>query len=164
MCGHSDVAIPGNPGQSRYLAHANRKTSPSTNSAGSKAGIAKQENIASAQDEWRGRIEAVVRIGDGGTGDETLRLLFVCCHPQLSTEAQDALALRTLCGFRCVEIAAAYLTTEAAIAKRLVAPASAFRDLTCLSSYRTCGASPAARWSSPHALPAVQRRVPCLLG
>lgn len=52
--------------------------------------------------------------------DDTLRLMFVCFHPQLSAEVQVALALRTLCGFSLAEIAAAFLTTEAAIAKRLV--------------------------------------------
>ena len=46
-------------------------------------------------------------------------MMFVCCHPQVPREAQVALALRTLCGFSVAEIASAFLTTEAAIAKRL---------------------------------------------
>ncbi len=51
--------------------------------------------------------------------DDRLRMIFVCCHPEIPQEAQVALALRTLCGFSVAEIANAFLTTEAAIAKRL---------------------------------------------
>ena len=51
--------------------------------------------------------------------DDRLRMIFVCCHPEIPQEVQVALALRTLCGFSVAEIANAFLTTEAAIAKRL---------------------------------------------
>jgi RNA polymerase sigma-70 factor (ECF subfamily) len=51
--------------------------------------------------------------------DDRLRLVFVCCHPAIPAEAQVALALKTLCGFSVAEIGHAFLTTEAAIAKRL---------------------------------------------
>jgi RNA polymerase sigma factor (sigma-70 family) len=51
--------------------------------------------------------------------DDRLRLMFVCCHPAIPAEAQVALALKTLCGFSVAEIGHAFLTTEAAIAKRL---------------------------------------------
>lgn len=51
--------------------------------------------------------------------DDRLRMMFVCCHPLVSREDQVALALKTLCGFSPPEIAKAFLTTEAAIAKRL---------------------------------------------
>jgi RNA polymerase sigma factor (sigma-70 family) len=51
--------------------------------------------------------------------DDRLRMMFVCCHPLISPEAQVALALKTLCGFSVTEIGHAFLTTEAAIAKRL---------------------------------------------
>ena len=47
------------------------------------------------------------------------RLMFTCCHPQLTQESQTALALKVLCGFSPQEIASAFLTTEAAISKRL---------------------------------------------
>jgi RNA polymerase sigma-70 factor (ECF subfamily) len=52
--------------------------------------------------------------------DDTLRLMFVCCHPLIPPDAQAALALKTLCGFSVSEISRAFLTSEAAIAKRLV--------------------------------------------
>ena len=51
--------------------------------------------------------------------DDRLRMMFVCCHPVIPPEAQVALALKTLCGFSMPEISHAFLTTEAAIAKRL---------------------------------------------
>jgi RNA polymerase sigma factor (sigma-70 family) len=52
--------------------------------------------------------------------DDRLRMLFVCCHPLIPAEAQVALALKVLGGFSVGEIARAFLTTEAAIAKRLL--------------------------------------------
>jgi RNA polymerase sigma-70 factor (ECF subfamily) len=55
-----------------------------------------------------------------GIADDRLRLLFTCCHPALSLESQVALALRTLCGLSVPELARAFLTSEAAMAKRLV--------------------------------------------
>ena len=51
--------------------------------------------------------------------DDCLRLMFVCCHPAIPADAQVALALKTLCGFGVTEISRAFLTTDAAIAKRL---------------------------------------------
>ena len=51
--------------------------------------------------------------------DDRLRMMFVCCHPQIPAEAQVALALKTLGGFGVTEIASAFLTSDAAIAKRL---------------------------------------------
>jgi RNA polymerase sigma-70 factor (ECF subfamily) len=52
--------------------------------------------------------------------DDQLRLVFTCCHPALSLEAQVALSLRTLCGVSTAEIARALLVPEATMAKRLV--------------------------------------------
>jgi RNA polymerase sigma-70 factor (ECF subfamily) len=51
--------------------------------------------------------------------DQRLRLIFTCCHPILPPEAQTALALKTLGGLSPAEIAKAFLTSEAAVAKRL---------------------------------------------
>lgn len=52
-------------------------------------------------------------------GDDRLRLLFTCCHPALSVEAQVALALRILCGLTTVEIARAFLVPEATAGQRI---------------------------------------------
>ncbi len=51
--------------------------------------------------------------------DDQLRLIFTCCHPALSLDAQVTLALRTLCGLSPAQIAAVLLTSESAVAKRL---------------------------------------------
>lgn len=60
--------------------------------------------------------------------DDRLRMMFVCCHPLIPAEAQVALALKTLCGFSPAEIAKAFLTTEAAIAKRLTRARQRIRE------------------------------------
>jgi RNA polymerase sigma-70 factor (ECF subfamily) len=51
--------------------------------------------------------------------DDLLRMMFSCCHPRLSEDAQVALVLHILCGFSVGEIAAAFLSGEAAIHKRI---------------------------------------------
>jgi RNA polymerase sigma-70 factor (ECF subfamily) len=51
--------------------------------------------------------------------DDQLRLIFTCCHPALSCEAQVALTLRTLGGLSVAEIARAFLVPEATIAQRV---------------------------------------------
>jgi RNA polymerase sigma-70 factor (ECF subfamily) len=55
-----------------------------------------------------------------GVPDDRLRLMFTCCHPALSLEARVALTLRTLAGLTTAEIARAFLSSEATMAKRLV--------------------------------------------
>jgi RNA polymerase sigma-70 factor (ECF subfamily) len=52
--------------------------------------------------------------------DDRLRLIFTCCHPALSREAQIALTLRTLGGLTTVEIAKSFLASEPTIAQRIV--------------------------------------------
>jgi len=52
--------------------------------------------------------------------DERLELIFTCCHPALSREAQVALTLRSVAGLTTGEIARAFLTSEATVAQRLV--------------------------------------------
>ncbi|HUK00705.1 MAG TPA: RNA polymerase sigma factor [Steroidobacteraceae bacterium] len=58
--------------------------------------------------------------GEEAIADDLLRLIFVACHPVLSTDARVALTLRMLGGLSTAEIARAYLTTEAAIQQRIV--------------------------------------------
>lgn len=60
--------------------------------------------------------------------DDRLRMLFVCCHPAIPPEAQVALALKTLGGFSVTEISRAFLTSEAAIAKRLTRAKQKIRE------------------------------------
>jgi RNA polymerase sigma factor (sigma-70 family) len=90
----------------------------------------KQTEIITFIDQWSSDPAADESpIFDTEIRDGRLRLMFACCHPQLPPEAQTALALKTLCGFSTTEIAIAFLTTEAAIAKRLTRARQRIRDL-----------------------------------
>src|SRR5215471_18006805 len=51
--------------------------------------------------------------------DDQLRMMFSCCHPRLPEEARVALVLNILCGFSVSEIASAFVSTHAAIEKRI---------------------------------------------
>src|SRR5712692_10266878 len=57
---------------------------------------------------------------DDDIGDDLLRLMFIACHPILSTEARVALTLRLLGGLETTEIARAFLVPEATVAQRIV--------------------------------------------
>jgi RNA polymerase sigma factor (sigma-70 family) len=57
---------------------------------------------------------------DDDVGDELLSLIFIACHPVLSTEARAALTLRLIGGLTTDEIARAFLSSEASIAQRIV--------------------------------------------
>src|SRR3954470_16711912 len=57
---------------------------------------------------------------DENVGDDLLRLMFIACHPVLSTEARVALTLRLLGGLTTDEIARAFLVPEPTVAQRIV--------------------------------------------
>ncbi|MEJ7763680.1 MAG: RNA polymerase sigma factor [Thermomicrobiales bacterium] len=59
-------------------------------------------------------------LADDEIGDELLRLVFIACHPVLSTEARVALTLKLLGGLKTGEIARAFLVSEATVAQRIV--------------------------------------------
>jgi RNA polymerase sigma-70 factor (ECF subfamily) len=65
---------------------------------------------------------------DPGIEDDRLRLIFTCCHPALSPDAQIALTLREVCGLTTEEIARGFLTTAPTIAKRIVRAKAKIRD------------------------------------
>jgi RNA polymerase sigma-70 factor (ECF subfamily) len=60
--------------------------------------------------------------------DDRLRLIFTCCHPALSPEAQVALTLREVCGLTTEEIARAFLTAAPTLAQRIVRAKAKIRD------------------------------------
>lgn len=60
--------------------------------------------------------------------DDRLKMMFVCCHPSLSAEAQVTLILKTLCGFSVNEIAKAYVSSYDTIEKRLYRARQIFRE------------------------------------
>ncbi len=93
----------------------------------------RRESRGRAKTELLGRLEersqAPEHLGDPGHAaeeeqsivrDDQLRLIFGCCHPALSVEAQTALTLRSIAGLTTVEIAKAFLVPEATMAQRLV--------------------------------------------
>jgi RNA polymerase sigma-70 factor (ECF subfamily) len=59
-------------------------------------------------------------VTDDDVGDDLLRLMFISCHPVLSTEARIALTLRLLGGLTTEEIARAFLVSEPTVAQRIV--------------------------------------------
>lgn len=60
--------------------------------------------------------------------DDLLRLIFTCCHPALSANAQIALTLRETCGLTTEEIASAFLSSAVTIAQRIVRAKAKIRD------------------------------------
>jgi RNA polymerase sigma-70 factor (ECF subfamily) len=60
--------------------------------------------------------------------DDRLRLIFTCCHPALSADAQIALTLREVCGLTTEEVARAFLTPAPTLAQRIVRAKSKIRD------------------------------------
>jgi RNA polymerase sigma-70 factor (ECF subfamily) len=63
---------------------------------------------------------AVSEAADTALDDDMLRLIFTCCHPAFATEVQVALTLRTVCGLTTAQVARGFLTSEDAMAQRLV--------------------------------------------
>jgi RNA polymerase sigma factor (sigma-70 family) len=60
--------------------------------------------------------------------DDLLRMMFACCHPGISPEAQITIILKTLCGFSTAEIAKAFITSEDTVSKRLYRTKEFFRE------------------------------------
>ena len=65
---------------------------------------------------------------DSRVRDDELRMIFMCCHPEISRDASVALSLKTVGGFSVREIARAFLMDDAAIAQRLVRAKRQIRD------------------------------------
>jgi RNA polymerase sigma-70 factor (ECF subfamily) len=58
--------------------------------------------------------------GDESVADDRLRLIFTCCHPALSPDAQVAMTLREVCGLTTEEVARAFLVSPPTVAQRIV--------------------------------------------
>jgi RNA polymerase sigma-70 factor, ECF subfamily len=112
--------VPRRPGAWLTTVARNRATDRLRRSA---SGEAKIEEAARMWHPPEGGFEPA-RSGAGpdesGIGDDRLRLIFTCCHPALSTDAQVALTLRSLAGLSTPEIARAFLVPESTMAQRLV--------------------------------------------
>jgi RNA polymerase sigma factor (sigma-70 family) len=78
------------------------------------------ELVRDLEDEQDTSVEDIESAMDDDVGDELLSLIFIACHPVLSTEARAALTLRLIGGLTTGEIARAFLSNEATIAQRIV--------------------------------------------
>jgi len=76
------------------------------------------ENVADESPPWN----------DESIEDDRLRLVFTCCHPALSSDAQVALTLREVCGLTTEEIAQAFLSGAPTLAQRIVRAKAKIRD------------------------------------
>ena len=69
-----------------------------------------------------------VDVDEEHVADDQLRLIFTCCHPALTPDAQIALTLREVCGLTTEEIAHAFLTAAPTVAQRIVRAKAKIRD------------------------------------
>jgi RNA polymerase sigma-70 factor (ECF subfamily) len=82
--------------------------------------------------ELAARLDAQARAAEDqdpeSVEDDRLRLVFTCCHPALTPDAQIALTLREICGLTTEEIARAFLSTPPTVAQRIVRAKGKIRD------------------------------------
>jgi RNA polymerase sigma-70 factor (ECF subfamily) len=88
----------------------------------------KEAEIARLIESSASATTEAVTFSENEITDDRLRMMFVCCHPIIPPEAQVALTLKTLCTFSVTEISRAFLTSEAAIAKRLTRAKQKIQD------------------------------------
>ena len=88
----------------------------------------KHEDLGREMAEKEMQVPDLAAAMDDTIGDDMLRLVFIACHPVLSTEAQVALTLRLLGGLTTDEIARAFLVPEATVAQRIVRAKRALSD------------------------------------
>ncbi len=102
------------------------------------------------QSEWTLAPTIEEQFQEHAIRDDVLRMMFSCCHPRMSEEAQVALVLHILCGFSVDEIASAFVSTHVAIEKRITRAKKALAK-----SKRLFDVTAPAEFSAR--LPAVQR-------
>ena len=88
----------------------------------------KHEDLGREMAEREMQVPDLAAAMDDNIGDDMLRLVFIACHPVLSTESRVALTLRLLGGLTTDEIARAYLSSEATVAQRIVRAKRALSD------------------------------------
>src|SRR6267378_3329794 len=78
--------------------------------------------------EWSAGRDPAPWTDEESVEDDQLRLIFTCCHPALTPDAQVALTLREVCGLTTEEIAQAFLTPPPTLAQRIVRAKAKIRD------------------------------------
>jgi RNA polymerase sigma factor (sigma-70 family) len=112
-----ETGIPANPG-AWLMATAKHRAIDALRR--SKLAERKHEQLGHALAEREQETPDLAAALDDDVGDDLLRLVFTCCHPVLSAEAQVALTLRLLGGLTTEEIARAFLVPEPTVAQRIV--------------------------------------------
>lgn len=84
--------------------------------------------LAELAHELDNEFDSIAESDDDAVEDDRLRLIFTCCHPALSSEAQIALTLREVCGLTTEEVARAFLVAPATVAQRIVRAKAKIRD------------------------------------
>ena len=98
-----------------------RSIAPSTFSAAARCSSASTSELGhELEARQERRVPDLDAALDDHVGDDLLRLIFIACHPVLSTEARVALTLRLLGGLTTDEIARAFLVPEPTVAQRIV--------------------------------------------
>jgi RNA polymerase sigma-70 factor (ECF subfamily) len=92
----------------------------------------KRARFDASLNELAERLEAAARDAGGrdedSVEDDRLRLIFTCCHPALTPDAQVALTLREVCGLTTEEIAHAFFSSPSTVAQRIVRAKAKIRD------------------------------------
>jgi RNA polymerase sigma-70 factor (ECF subfamily) len=95
-------------------------------------GMRKRARFDASLHEIAERLAAEARDAGGNdeesVEDDRLRLIFTCCHPALTPDAQAALTLREVCGLTTEEIASAFFTAPSTVAQRIVRAKGKIRD------------------------------------
>ena len=95
-------------------------------------GMRKRARFDASLNEIAERLAAEARDTGGhdeeSVDDDRLRLIFTCCHPALTPDAQAALTLREVCGLTTEEIAGAFFAAPSTIAQRIVRAKGKIRD------------------------------------
>jgi RNA polymerase sigma-70 factor, ECF subfamily len=89
---------------------------------------ARFDSIDDVAEEVDAIVDESVQYDGEGIEDDRLRLIFTCCHPALSPDAQIALTLREVCGLTTEAIAQAFLTGAPTLAQRIVRAKGKIRD------------------------------------
>ena len=99
-----------------------------TDEVRSEAARRQREDADAARSRPEDRVAPAAGEAPPDEHDDTLALLFMCCHPALSTPSQIALTLRAVGGLTTAQIAAAFLVPEATMAQRISRGKAAIRD------------------------------------